>query len=93
MTATARSVRRSSTKGTETTGSHSVRTPNDTWARSTARAVREGLTINRVIIELLEGYARGIYRLPKRQVETVRVYDQDGTLAPPTTPVAVAASN
>ena len=84
MTTAARTVRRAGKKGTETTASHSVRAPNDTWARSTGRARREGLTINRVIIELLEGYARGVYRLPKRQTETVRVYpvNQEPEAAP-----------
>ena len=76
MAVSARSVRKGSRSGSESTASHSVRTPNDTWARATARARREGLTINRVLIELLEGYNRGVYRLPKRQVETVRVYPQ-----------------
>jgi len=74
---TARTVRKAAQKGTETTASHSVRSPNDTWGRATGRARREGQTINRVIVELLEGYARGVYRLPKRKVETVRVYPED----------------
>lgn len=82
MTATARTVRRSGKKGTETTASHAVRTPNDTWARAKAKAMRDGLPINRVIIELLEGYSRNIYKLPKRQVETVRVYADGAATAP-----------
>ena len=75
MSVASRSVRRSAGKGQESTTSRSVRTPNDIWARAKGRATREGMVINRVIIELLEGYAQGVYRLPKRQVETVRVYD------------------
>lgn len=83
MAIAARSVRRGAAKGTETTSSHSLRTPNDLWARATARARRDNLPINRVLIELLEGYARGIYRLPKKQVETVRVYgDPEPEAAP-----------
>lgn len=74
MNATARTVRRSGTKGTETTASHAVRTPNELWARAKARAARDGLAINRVIIELLEGYTRGIYRLPKRRTVEEREY-------------------
>ena len=83
MTDTARSRRRSGEKGTETTASHSVRTPNDTWAGAVTKAKREGLAINRVIIELLEGYRRGVYKLPKRSQETVRVYPQTTSAAAP----------
>jgi hypothetical protein len=90
MIATARSVRRGSGR-TESTASHSVRTPKETWAGATARARREGLTINRVLIELLEGYRRGVYRLPKRQTEVVRTYDNP-TAAPPTGSVPDSSS-
>jgi hypothetical protein len=62
------------TRAAESTSSHSVRTPNDTWARANARAKRDGVKMNRVIIELLEGYARGIYRLPKKRVKVERDY-------------------
>lgn len=66
----------------ETTSSHSVRTPNVTWAKATTRAGREGVPINRVIIELLEGYIRGVYRLPDRQTQVVRNYPTPKTEAP-----------
>jgi predicted DNA binding CopG/RHH family protein len=44
---------------------HSVRTSDQLWAAARRRAETEGLTINKVIEELLEGYARGLVNLPK----------------------------
>ena len=70
-------------KGRETTVSHSVRTPIATWNRLKQKAERVGLTPNRVIIELIEGWVRGVYVLPTRRTETVRVYDQPGGAAAP----------
>lgn len=65
-------------KSVLTTASHSLRAPNDVWAGATLRAEREGVAINRVIIELLEGYRRGIFKLPKRISKTERVYPAGG---------------
>lgn len=44
---------------------HSVRTNDELWAAAKRRAEGEGMTINGVIEELLEGYARGMVNLPK----------------------------
>jgi len=68
-------------KGAESTASHSVRTPNETWARASARARRDGVKMNRAIIELLEGYARGIYRLPKKRVKIEREYGHQSAVS------------
>jgi hypothetical protein len=58
----------------ESTVSKSVRAPRTTWAKFTRRANHEGLKVNRVIIELMEGYAMGVYRLPKKKTVVERVY-------------------
>lgn len=63
-------------KGVITTHSHAVRTPDERWAGAKERADREGVSMNRLMNELLEGYRRNVYRLPTQQVETVRVYDE-----------------
>lgn len=87
---TARSVKKAAGKGTSSTATHSIRTPNDTWARAQARAARDGVVMNRAIVELLEGYARGVYRLPKKQVEVVRTYVAPSAV--PATPTESSAA-
>jgi hypothetical protein len=42
-----------------------VRTSDELWAAARRRAESEGMTINGVVEELLEGYARGLLNLPK----------------------------
>lgn len=85
---TARSVKKAAGKGTSSTATHSVRAPNDTWARAQQRAQREGVVMNRLIVELLEGYSRGVYRLPKKQVEVVRTYAAPSQPEAPSAPAS-----
>lgn len=44
---------------------HSVRAVDETWAKAKRRAESEGFTINHVLNEILDGYARGLINLPK----------------------------
>lgn len=44
---------------------HSVRTKDELWSAAKRRADAEGITMNSVIEEILEGYARGLLNLPK----------------------------
>jgi hypothetical protein len=60
--------------GVETTESRSVRAPILTWSRFDRRVAHNGHVRNRVLIELMEGYASGAFRLPTTKVETVRTY-------------------
>jgi hypothetical protein len=53
---------------------HSARVPSATWDDAKARAAKEGIVMNRLIIELLEGYAHGVYKLPTTTVATTRTY-------------------
>lgn len=76
MNVATRTTRR---KGVVTTTVHAVRAPNDIWAAAEKRAEREGIKMNRLIVELLEGYGRKIYRLPQQKVETVRVYGESAS--------------
>jgi hypothetical protein len=62
------------TKAEPTTKSHSVRVPNELWALAEMKAARENIAMNRVMIELLEGWRRNVYVLPKRKTKTERVY-------------------
>lgn len=48
--------------------SHSVRTTDDRWNKAKARADREGVSLNFVLNELLDGYGMGLLNLPKVQV-------------------------
>jgi hypothetical protein len=45
--------------------SHSIRTTDELWAAAKRRADSEGTTMNTVINEIMEGYARGYIDLPK----------------------------
>lgn len=45
--------------------SHSVRVHDDVWSKARTRAEHEGTTVNGVIEEIMEGYARGLINLPK----------------------------
>lgn len=47
------------------TAAHSVRTQDELWNKAKRRAASEGHTMNHVINEILEGYARGMINLPK----------------------------
>lgn len=55
------------------TSAHSVRTTDELWEKAKKRAVDEGVTLNFVVNEILEGYARGLVNLPKtvKQYQTV----------------------
>lgn len=44
---------------------HSVRTTDERWAAAKRRADMEGVTMNAVIEEILEGYGRGLINLPR----------------------------
>ena len=44
---------------------HSVRVQDDHWNKAKVRAAGDGLAMNSVIAELVEGYARGMINLPK----------------------------
>jgi hypothetical protein len=43
---------------------HSIRCTDELWTNAKARADREGVTMNYVITEIMEGYARGLMDLP-----------------------------
>ncbi len=55
-------------KPTARTSSHSVRASDELWLRARKRADAEGVSLNFVLNEILEGYARGMVNLPKKQV-------------------------
>lgn len=63
---------------TNRTSAHSVRTTDDLWARAKKRAEGEGVTLNHVMNEILEGYARGMINLPK----VVKQYQVPSSSAP-----------
>lgn len=46
----------------------SFRLEEPVWTAARARAKREGTTLNRVVSDLVEGYARGIYELPEHRL-------------------------
>lgn len=46
----------------------SYRVEEPVYKAARARATREGTSINQVISNLVEGYARGVYELPKTKV-------------------------
>jgi hypothetical protein len=79
MTSTATPAAKPAGKKVESTESGSVRAPKTTWAGFRAKAVREGRKPNRVLIELMEGYRRGVYKLPTVKTVEQRVYDQNAT--------------
>lgn len=45
--------------------SHSLRVHDEIWAKAVRRAGSEGLTINGVLEELLEGYSSGLLNMPR----------------------------
>lgn len=45
--------------------SRSVRTTDDLWEAAKRRASDQGLTMNGVIVAILQGYSRGLVDLPK----------------------------
>ena len=47
------------------TAAHSVRTTDELWTKAKRRAEAEGVTMNFVINEILEGYSRGLMNLPR----------------------------
>ena len=46
------------------TSARSVRTPNEVWAAAKKRAIKDGVTINYALNELLKAYANGLLTLP-----------------------------
>lgn len=53
----------------------SVRIPQNVWDIARKRATEEGTTITAAVTDLLEGYARGVYELPR--VRTVKQFPKD----------------
>lgn len=53
----------------------SVRIPQNVWDKARQRATAEGTTITGAVTDLLEGYARGVYELPR--VRTVKQFPKD----------------
>lgn len=51
-----------------TSASHSVRTTDELWEMARQRAAKDGVSLNYVINEILEGYARGMLNLPRVKV-------------------------
>lgn len=49
----------------------SVRTSEKWWVKAQRRAKKEGTTMSNVVAELVEGYANGMFSLPR----TEKVYD------------------
>jgi hypothetical protein len=45
--------------------SHSMRVPDAVWASAQRRATAEGTTMNGMLNEFVEGYARGLINLPR----------------------------
>lgn len=45
--------------------SHSIRTTDTLWTKAKARAKDSGLTMNEVVVAILQGYSRGLMDLPK----------------------------
>lgn len=62
------------------TSSRSVRVPDDVWERARSRADSEGVSINYVVNEILDGYSRGMLNLPK--VKVVKSYGSAASTAP-----------
>lgn len=54
---------------------HSVRVTDGLWAAARRRAEHEGVTINYVVGQILEGYAKGMLDLPK----VTKTYSQPRT--------------
>lgn len=46
-------------------GSHSIRCHDDVWETAKRRATQEGIVLNTVLEEILEGYGKGLINLPK----------------------------
>lgn len=55
-------------KSNKTMLTRSYRVEDHVYAAARARATREGTSINQVIGNLVEGYARGVYELPRTKV-------------------------
>lgn len=55
-------------KSTKSMLTRSYRVEENVYRAARARATREGTNVNQVISNLVEGYARGVYELPKTKV-------------------------
>lgn len=62
---------------------HSVRVQDDHWNKAKQRAAGDGLAMNSVIAELVEGYARGMINLPKVTKQYVSGPAMAGTATAP----------
>lgn len=58
-------------RGVETTISRSLRVPTALWEDAQSKAAEDGVLMNRVITELIEGYVHGVYKLPTTTSLTV----------------------
>ncbi|RWR24867.1 hypothetical protein D8Y24_04405 [Agrococcus lahaulensis] len=58
-------------EGVASTISRSLRVPTALWDDAKAKAEREGVVMNRLITELIEGWVHGVYRLPTAERVTV----------------------
>jgi hypothetical protein len=56
----------------------SVRISDELWERAQRRAAYEGVTMSKVLYQIVEGYAAGLVNLPKVQVSYGTVVKQDG---------------
>lgn len=48
-----------------TTSVHSIRTSEALWAKAKKRADGEGVPMNQIVVQILEGYAAGELHLPR----------------------------
>lgn len=55
----------------------SVRTDDASWLAARSRAEKEGLSMSHIVNELVDGYARGEFHMPKP------LKDYSGTVTPP----------
>lgn len=51
-----------------TSASHSVRTTDELWEMAKQRAAKDGVSLNHVVNEILEGYAKGVLDLPRVKI-------------------------
>lgn len=50
------------------TSTHSIRCDDDVWQRARNRAAADGITVNHVLSEILEGYALGRINMPTTRI-------------------------
>jgi hypothetical protein len=60
----------------EGTELHSLRVPAAVWRDAKRRSKEDSIVMNKLITELLEGYGRGVYKLPATSVAVTRTYPE-----------------